>query len=268
MALPRLGQGTWHMGEDPARRTAEAGALRTGLELGVRLIDTAEMYGEGAAEEVVGEAIRGRRGEAYVVSKFYPHNASRRKLLGACDASLGRLGIERLDCYLYHWRGSVPLAETVGTLEELVAAGKIATWGVSNFDVSDLEELVAVPGGQAVAVNQVLYNLAQRGIEFDLMAWCAQRAIGVMAYSPLDEGRLVGHPALARIAAGIGASPPEVALAWTMRQPGICAIPKAARESNVRSNRRAADLVLDAATLEALDRAFPPPRRKTALAMI
>ena len=188
MAPPRLGMGTWHMGEARARRGAEVAALRLGLDLGMALVDTAEMYGEGGAEEVVGEALRGRRGDAFVVSKFYPHHAAPKALRAACDRSLARLGIERLDCYLYHWRGGVPLADTVGALGELVDAGKIASWGVSNFDTADMEELVAVPGGERVAVNQVLYNLARRGIEFDLLPWCAARGVAVMAYSPLDEG--------------------------------------------------------------------------------
>ena len=256
------------MGESRARRGAEVEAIRRGLDLGMPLIDTAEMYGNGGAEEVVGEALRGRRDGVFVVSKFYPHNASRAKLRSACAASLRRLGIERIDCYLYHWRGSVPLVETVATLEELVREGRIATWGVSNFDVSDLEELVAVPGGDRVAANQVLYNLSQRGIEFDLLAWCGGRGIDVMAYSPLDEGRLVKHPALAAVAKRLGTSPAEVALAWVLRDPRVVAIPKASNEDHVRANRAAADLVLDAATLAELDRAFPPPRRKTALAMI
>ena len=268
MRLPRLGLGTWHMGESRARRAAEAAALRLGLDLGVRLIDTAEMYGEGGAEEVVAEAIRGRREDAFVVSKFYPHHAGRRELRAACDASLARLGIDRLDCYLYHWRGSVALAETVAGLEELVGAGKIASWGVSNFDVADLEELVAIPGGERVAVNQVLYHLGARGIEFDLLPWCARHGVEVMAYSPLDEGRLVDHPGLAQIAARVGATAAELALAWVLREPNVAAIPKASRAEHVRANRRAAELVLDAQSRAELDRIFPPPRRKTALGMI
>ncbi|HET6265033.1 MAG TPA: aldo/keto reductase, partial [Usitatibacter sp.] len=199
-AMPRLGMGTWHMGERVGSRAAEVAALRLGLDLGMTLIDTAEMYGEGGAESVVGEAIGGRRDEVFVVSKFYPHHASRMKLRAACDASLRQLGIDALDLYLLHWRGSVPLAETVATLEDLVRAGKIRRWGVSNFDVADMEELAAVPGGGNVAANQVLYNLARRGAEFDLLPWCAGRGVAVMAYSPLDEGRLVRHPALDAVA--------------------------------------------------------------------
>ncbi len=268
MRLPRVGLGTWHMGESRARRAAEADVLRLGLDLGMPLVDTAEMYGEGGAEEVVAEAIRGRRDEVFLVSKFYPHHAGRRELQAACAASHLRLGVERLDCYLYHWRGPVPLAETVATLEELVGAGKIASWGVSNFDVADLEELVAIPGGERVAVNQVLYNLEERGIEFDLLAWCEGHGIEVMAYSPLAEGGLANHARLRAIAARLGASAAELALAWVLRQTNVAVIPKAARAEHVRANRRAADLVLDAGCLADLDRAFPPPRRKTALAMI
>jgi diketogulonate reductase-like aldo/keto reductase len=226
------------------------------------------MYGEGGAEEVVGRAIRGRRGDAFVVSKFYPHHASRAQLFAACDASLGRLGIDAIDLYLYHWRGSVPLAETVQALEELVARGKIRRWGVSNFDVADLEELVALPGGGNVAANQVLYNLERRGIEFDLLPWCRERGIAIMAYSPLDEGPLVHHPKLRPIAQALGITPAELAIAWAARDRLVCAIPKASTPEHVRSNRAAADVRLDAATLAALDRAFPPPRRKQRLAMI
>ncbi|HUP97485.1 MAG TPA: aldo/keto reductase [Usitatibacter sp.] len=266
--LPRLGMGTWHMGEDPSRRGKEVAALQLGLDLGITLIDTAEMYGEGGAEEVVGEAMRGRRGQARIVTKFYPHHASRELLRVACARSLERLAVERIDCYLYHWRGSTPLAETVEALGELVEEGRIASWGVSNFDVSDLEELVAIPGGERVAVNQVLYNLARRGIEFDLLSWCRERGMDVMAYSPLDEGPLARHPRVGALARALGVTAAELALAWTLRLPGICSIPKASTSEHVHANRRAADLVLDRATLEALDEAFPPPRRKTALAMI
>ena len=268
LALPRLGMGTWHMGESPRRRDAEVASLRLGLDLGVTLIDTAEMYGEGGAEQVVGEAIRGRREDVFVVSKFYPHQASRAKLRAACAASLKRLAIEAIDLYLLHWRGPVAFAETVATLEELVAEGKVRRWGVSNLDVADLEELVRVPGGRNVAANQVLYNLSRRGIEFDLLAWCAERGIAVMAYSPLDEGRLVRDRDLARIASRAGCDAARLALAWAMRDPLVCAIPKAASEAHVRANRAALDVKLDASVLAALDEAFPPPRRKTPLAMI
>jgi len=268
MRLPRLGLGTWHMGESRARRAEEVAALRLGLDLGLNLVDTAEMYAEGGAEEVVGEAIRGRRDEVVVVTKFYPHHAGAKALRAACEGSLKRLGIERIDLYLYHWRGSVPLRETAVALEKLVAEGKIARWGVSNFDVADLEELATVPGGDRVAADQVLYNLARRGAEFDLLPRCAARGVAVMAYSPLDEGPLAKHPAVAAVARQLGSTAAEVALAWAIRAPGLCAIPKAAREEHVRAIRRAADLELGAEALAALDRAFPPPTSKRALEMI
>jgi len=268
MGMPRLGLGTWNMGESRARRAAEVAALRLGLDLAMPLVDTAEMYGDGGAEEVVGEALRGRREGVFLVSKFYPHNAARAKLRQACARSLARLAVERIDCYLYHWRGAVPLAETVSTLEELVREGKIGSWGVSNFDVGDMQELVAVPGGERVAANQVLYNLSRRGIEFDLLPWCAERGIDVMAYSPLDQGRLLGHPVLRQVAASMEATAAQVALAWVLRDPRLVAIPKAAAPDHVKANRAAADLRLEPAALAALDRAFPPPRRKTALAML
>jgi diketogulonate reductase-like aldo/keto reductase len=266
--MPRLGMGTWHMGERPANRAREVAALRLGLDLGMNLIDTAEMYGEGGAESIVGEAFAGRREGVFVVSKFYPHHASRQKLKAACDASLRQLGVERMDLYLLHWRGPVPLEETVATLEELVRAGKIARWGVSNFDVADMEELVAVPGGGNVAANQVLYNLGRRGVEFDLLGWCADHGVRVMAYSPLDEGRLVRHPALDAVARRLKATAAQVAIAWVLRLPSIVAIAKASTPEHVRANRAALDLVLDDEALEALDRAFPPPRRKRPLEMI
>jgi diketogulonate reductase-like aldo/keto reductase len=256
------------LAERPDRRRSEIAALQAGVDAGMTLIDTAEMYGDGGAEEVVREAIRGRRDGVFVVSKFYPHHASRAKLFAACDASLRRLGIDALDLYLYHWRGSVPLAETVPALEELVARGRIRRWGVSNFDVSDLEELVAIPGGQKVAANQVLYNLERRGIEFDLLPWCRDRGVAVMAYSPLDEGPLAHHPKLRPIASGLGITPAQLAIAWAARDPLVCAIPKASTPEHVRSNRAAADVRLDAKTLAALDAAFAPPRRKQRLEMI
>ena len=266
--VPRLGMGTWHMGERANNRAAEVAALRLGLDHGMNLIDTAEMYGDGGAESVVGEAIHGWRDGTFVVSKFYPHHASRLKLIAACDGSLAQLGGETIDLYLLHWRGTVPLEETVSTLEELVRVGKIQRWGVSNFDVADMEALVAVPGGNRCAANQVLYNLAHRGPEFDLLPWCAARRIPIMAYSPLDEGPLARHPAVAAVARELKVTAAEVALAWTIRNPGVCTIPKASREEHVRAIRKAADLRLDAAAIAALDRAFPPPTRKRPLEVI
>ena len=266
--LPPLGMGTWHMGESARTRAAEVRALRLGLDLGVDLIDTAEMYGDGGAERVVGEAIRARRDGVFVVSKFYPHHASRRALVAACEGSLERLAIDAIDLYLLHWRGSVPMAETVETLGRLVQAGKIRRWGVSNFDVADMEELARVAGAERVAANQVLYNLAHRGVEYDLLPWCAARAIDVMAYSPLGEGSLAGHPQLRTVAKRLGATPAQVAVAWLLRRPGVCVIPKASREEHVRANAAARELALDAEALQALDRAFPPPTRKRRLEMI
>ena len=268
MKLPRLGRGTWHMGEAPAARAAEVAALRAGLDAGLGLIDTAEMYGDGGAEEIVGEAIRGRRGEAFVVSKFYPHNASRKKLPAACEASLARLGIERIDLYLLHWRGSVPLEETVETLELLVRQGKVARWGVSNFDVGDIQELARAPGGDRVAANQVLYNLARRGIEFDLLPLCQASRIDVMAYSPLDEGPLARHPSLVAAAREAGITPAQLAVAWVISREGVCAIPKSSSEARVRELAAARDVKLDRAVVAALDAAFPPPAGKRALEVI
>ena len=266
--MPRLGMGTWHMGERPKDRAAEVAALRLGLDLGVTLVDTAEMYGDGEAERIVGEALRGRRDAVYLVSKFYPHHAGKRELASACEASLKRLGVEAIDLYLLHWRSSVPFATMVEALERLEAAGKIGRWGVSNLDVGDLEELVRAPGGVRVAADQVLYNLARRGAEFDLLPWCARRGVDVMAYSPLDEGALAAHPALRGIAERIGATPAQVALAWLLRDQRVAVIPKASSVEHVRDNAAARGIALDAEALAALDAAFPPPRRKRALEII
>ncbi len=265
--LPRLGLGTWRMGESRARRADEIAALRLGLDLGVTLIDTAEMYGAGEAEEIVAEAIRGRRREVFVVTKFYPHHASRAALERACEGSLKRLDIDAIDLYLLHWRGDVPFAETVATLERLAAAGKIRRWGVSNLDVADLEDLATIDRGGRVAANQVLYSLTQRGIEFDLLPWCAKRHVPVMAYSPLDQGAIASNAKLRAIARRRELAPAQLALAWVLRDPNIVAIPKATRLEHVRANHAAAAVTLDAATLAELDAAFPAPRRKTPLAM-
>lgn len=266
--MPRFGMGTWHMGESAATRSAEVAALRLGLELGVRLIDTAEMYAEGGAEEVVGEAIRGRRDGVCIVSKFYPHHAARKDLVAACERSRARLGIDCIDCYLLHWRGPLPLAETVDTLNQLTAQGRIASWGVSNFDTADMEELFALPGGDRAAANQVLYNLVRRGPEFDLLPWCSTRKVDVMAYSPLDEGPLARHPAVVAVAEDLGVTAAQVAIAWTLLRAEVVSIPKAAREAHMRDNVAASSLRLNRGAQEALDRAFPPPRRKMPLAMI
>lgn len=267
-ALPRLGLGTWHMGEDPAQRAKEVAALRAGIDLGLKLIDTAEMYADGGAEEVVGEAIRNRRDDVYLVTKFYPHHASRKELVAACERSLDRLGVDGIDLYLLHWRGRVPLAQTVETLERLVEAGKIERWGVSNLDVDDLEELAGVKGGKAVYADQVLYNPARRGIEYDLLPWCRKHDVQVMAYSPLDEGALVADRRLAAMAADLGFSASQLALAWVLRQEGVCAIPKAGRVEHVRENAKALEIRLDEGTLREIDRMFPPPSRKQRLEII
>ena len=263
--VPLLGQGTWHMGEGHDPPAAEADALRLGMDLGMTLIDTAEMYGDGGAERVVGKALAGRRDEAFIVSKVYPQNANRRVMERSCDASLSRLGTDRIDLYLLHWRGSTPLAETVDTFERLQSAGKILRWGVSNFDVDDMTELP----GTAVATNQVLYNLESRGIEFDLLPWCARRHLPVMAYSPVGQaGALLASPALRDVAARHGATPAQIAIAWSLRLPGVISIPKSADPDHVRANAAAATLDLTVADLATLDKAFPPPKRRTPLEML
>lgn len=267
VSVPALGQGTWHMGERGADRRAEAASLRLGLDLGLTLIDTAEMYAEGGAEEVVADAIAGRRDEVFLVSKVYPHNASRTRLPRALEASLKRLRTDRLDLYLLHWRGSVPLAETVEAMERAKADGKIARWGVSNLDLDEVEELG--PALPACATDQVLWNLEARGVEYDLLPFCAARGMPVMAYSPIGQGgALLRHRALAAVAARHGATPAQVALAFVLGRPGVIAIPKAADPAHLRQNAAARDLRLAAQDLAALDAAFPPPRRKRPLAMI
>jgi diketogulonate reductase-like aldo/keto reductase len=265
--VPALGQGTWMMGEGRHSRDAEIKALQLGLDLGMTLLDTAEMYASGGAEEITGAAMRGRRDAVFVVSKVLPSNASRAGTVAACERSLKRLGTDRIDLYLLHWRGNHPLSETVAGFESLKDAGKIRHWGVSNFDVEDMKELLAA-GGEAVACNQVLYNLTRRGIEYDLTAWQAARRIPVMAYSPIEQGRLARNKALAAIASAHGASAAQIALAFVLAQPNTIAIPKAGSEPHVRENRAAADIVLSPDDLAALDAAFPPPRRKTSLEMI
>ena len=266
-AVPALGQGTWMMAERPEQRAAEIAALREGVELGLTLIDTAEMYADGASERLVGEAIVGMRDRVFLVSKAYPHNASRDRLPAACEASLRRLGTDRLDLYLLHWRGSVPLAETVEAMERLVAAGKVLRWGVSNLDVDDMEELLAA-GGAACAADQVLWNLTRRGPERNLLPWLDARSMPLMAYSPVEQGRLLGHPELVAIAGELGATPAQVALAWLLARDGVIAIPKAGSVAHVCENRAAADLVMDAAVMARLDLAFPAPRGRVPLEML
>ena len=267
-AIPALGQGTWQMAEDTSRRTQEINALRLGLELGMTLIDTAEMYGEGAAEELVAEAIAGRRDEAFLVSKVYPHHASRSGVVQACERSLKRLQTDRLNLYLLHWRGSVPLEDTVAGFEELRRSGKIRHWGVSNFDTSDMEELARVANGANCGTNQVLYNVTRRGPEFDLIPWMAARRMPLMAYSPIEQGRLPQSGALQVIGEKHQASAFQIALAWLLQQPGVIAIPKAGRPDHVRDNQRALEIKLSPEELKAINAQFPPPGRKRPLEMI
>jgi diketogulonate reductase-like aldo/keto reductase len=267
-SMPTLGLGTWRIGERKGARAAEIDALRLGITLGMSLVDTAEMYGDGGAEEVVGEAIAGQRDGVFLVSKVYPHNATRRGVVSACKRSLARLRVHQLDLYLLHWRGDVPVADTVAGFESLREQGLIRAWGVSNFDLDDMQALMKVPGGNGCAANQVLYHLGRRGIEFDLLPWCRERGIAVMAYSPVDQGRLPRNSALQRLATAQRTSAAQLAIAWLLAQTGVVVIPKAADAAHVRDNRAAADLRLDEATLEAIDRAFPPPRRATPLAML
>lgn len=265
--VPVLGQGTWRMGDDASIRKAEVAALRTGIELGMTLIDTAEMYASGGAEKVVGEAIGGRRDQVFVVTKFYPQNATRERMAAACDRSLRRLNIEQIDLYLLHWRGDVPLKETLAGFDDLLAAKKIRYAGVSNFDVDDMTELARLKNGlERIVTNQVLYNLERRGIEWDLLPWMRKRHRPVIAYSPVEEGLLTGsHPVLKRVAGRHDATPAQIALAWVIREDGVIAIPKAADLEHVRENRGAADIELTKRDLAELDESFPPPDGKKPL---
>lgn len=263
--VPVLGQGTWKMGENKSKHASEVAALRLGIDLGMTLIDTAEMYGSGAAELLVGEAVAGQRDQVFLVTKVYPHNASRRGVPDACERSLRRLRTDVIDLYLLHWRGNTPLAETVEAFERLRAEGKIRRWGVSNFDVDDLEEL----GSGQCAANQVLYNPEARGIEFDLLPWCQQRRMPIMAYSPVGQGgSLLKNAALKAVGARHEVTPAQVALAWTLRRPGVISIPKAGDESHVRENAAAADLQLTSEDLTEIDKALAPPGRKERLGML
>nr|WP_242343773.1 aldo/keto reductase [Anaeromyxobacter sp. SG22] len=267
--IPALGLGTWFMAEDPTRRETELAALELGIDLGLTLIDTAELYADGGAEKLVGEAIAGRRDEVFLVSKVLPTNASRAGTIAACEGSLRRLGTDRIDLYLLHWRGSFPLEETLEAFHELVDAGKIRHWGVSNFDVPDLEELFGLPGGPRVEADQVLYNLSRRGIELDLLPWCRARGIPVMAYSPFEQGRVLrDNPALASVAERHGATPAQIALAWVLRLGGVSAIPKAGTPAHVEENRAALDLRLTGEDLAELDGAFPQPEEEQPLEML
>ena len=265
--VPALGQGTWKMAERRDRRAAEVAALRTGVDLGMTLIDTAEMYADGAAETLVGDAVAGIRDRVFIVSKAYPQNASRELLPRACAASLKRLATDRIDLYLLHWRGSVPLAETVEAMERLRASGLVRYWGVSNLGIDDMAELVAA-GGTECAADQILYNLTRRGPEADLLPWLAGRGIAAMAYSPVEQGRLVRDERLAGVATKHDVTPAQVALAWTLRDDGVIAIPKAGTAEHVCDNRAAADLSLTDQDLAVLDAAFQPPRGRRPLEML
>ena len=268
-SVPVLGQGTWQLGERSKRRAQEITALQLGIDLGLTLIDTAEMYGDGAAEELVAEAIVGRRAQVFLVTKVLPGNATqRKKLVASCEHSLRRLRVEHIDLYLLHWRQNENLAMAVETFGELARAGKIRHWGVSNFDVSDLEELNGLPGGAQVASNQVLYNLSRRGIEFDLLPAARRRGLNVMAYTPIEQGRILGDAALREVAARHQATPAQVALAWVIRQDGVMAIPRSGSPVHVRENAGALGIKLSARDLQDIDRAFPPPAKPRPLEMI
>jgi diketogulonate reductase-like aldo/keto reductase len=267
-AVPVLGQGTWHLAEARHRHKEEVQALRLGLDLGMTLIDTAEMYAEGGAEELVGEAIEGRRKDVFLVSKVLPHNATVRGTMLACDRSLRRLRTNHLDLYLLHWRGSVPLEHTITAFDALVKAGKIRYWGVSNFDTSDMEEVAALDEGGDLATDQVLYNLARRGPEYDLLPWCRQRHIPIMAYSPIEQGRILEHSTLEAVAIRHSATPAQVALAWVLQQDGVIAIPKAGSARHVRENRGALEVRLTRQDMAELDRAFPLPTEPRPLEML
>jgi len=268
--VPALGQGTWYMGERGGSAAQEADALRLGVDLGMTLIDTAEMYASGGAEQVVAKAVAGIRDRVFIVSKVLPQNASRTGVAAACERSLQRLGTDRIDLYLLHWRGGHPLAETVAAFEALKRAGKIRYWGVSNFDTADMTELLGLPDGSGCAANQVLYHPDSRGIEFDLLPWCGEHAIPVMAYSPLghDVRRLLGSSALQSVARRHGATPAQVAIAWGLRGGNVISIPKAADVAHVRENAAAGEIVLTAEDLAAIDTAHRPPKRKVALDLL
>jgi diketogulonate reductase-like aldo/keto reductase len=266
--VPALGQGTWNMGDDPARRAEELATLRRGIDLGLTLIDTAEMYGDGLSESLVGEAIAGRRDEVFLVSKVYPHNASRKVMRRSCEASLRRLGTDRLDLYLLHWSGSVPLKETLETFASLQRDGLIRQFGVSNLDLADMRELWDLPGGAGVQTDQLLYNLTRRGIEHDLLPWLNERGVPVMAYSPIEQGRLAADKRLLKFAARHAMTPAQVALAWLLAREDVIAIPKTASRARLQENVEALENPLDTAALAELDQLFPPPGRAVPLEML
>jgi len=266
--MPIFGLGTWRMGESARRRADEVAALRHGIERGVTLIDTAEMYGDGEAETIVADAVGARRDEVFIVSKVLPQNSSRARTVAACERSLKRLKTERIDLYLLHWRGSPPVSETLEAFQALKKEGKILDWGVSNFDLGEMDDVARCKGGAACATNQVLYNLSRRGIEFDLMPWCKKRGMPIMAYSPIEQGRILGDATLRDVAARHGVTPAQVALAWLIRQEGVITIPKAGRAAHVDDDLAALDLKLTKDDLATLDRAFPPPKTPQPLEML
>jgi diketogulonate reductase-like aldo/keto reductase len=266
--MPKFGLGTWRMGESARKRADEVRALAHGLSLGVTLIDTAEMYGDGEAETIVADAVGAKRDEVFIVSKVLPSNSSKRGTIAACERSLKNLRTDRIDLYLLHWRGSAPFSETIEAFETLKASGKIGGWGVSNLDIDDMQELAASKAGNGCATNQVLYNLTRRGIEFDLMPWCDKRKMPIMAYSPIEQGRMLRHAGLAGMAKRHGATPAQVALAWLFRQDGIIVIPKATALAHVEEDIGALDVKLTDDDLATLDRAFPPPKKATSLDML
>ncbi|WP_066732342.1 aldo/keto reductase [Cupriavidus sp. D384] len=266
--VPALGLGTWNIGDHRATRAEEIATLQMGLDMGLRLVDTAEMYGEGLSESLIGEALAGRRDDAFLVSKVYPHNASRKGAVAACERSLRRLGTDHLDLYLLHWRGDVPFEDTIEAFQALQAAGKIRHFGVSNLDLSDMEEFWDTPGGDAVAVNQLLYNLTRRGIEFDLLPWLRERNVPVMAYSPIEQARLLRNAGLKRFAEQHGMTPAQAALAWLLASDDIIAIPKTGHRDRLRDNIGALDITLTPEQLAELDKLFPPPRHAQPLAML
>jgi diketogulonate reductase-like aldo/keto reductase len=269
VSVPVLGQGTWQLGDSAARRKQEIAALQLGIDLGLTLIDTAEMYGDGASEQLVGEAIAGRRERVFVVTKILPGNAtSRKKMVACCEASLRRLRVEHVDLYLLHWRSGENLPVAVDTFNELVESGKIRHWGVSNFDVADLEELRGLPGGDRACSNQVLYNVSRRGIEFDLLPLAKQDGRNVMAYTPIEQGRILDHATLKEVAARHQVTPAQIALAWVIRQDGVTAIPRASSPEHVRENADASRIQLSPRDISDIDLAFPPPRKKKSLEMI
>ena len=265
--IPILGQGTWRMGEKASQKQAEINALKLGIDLGMTLIDTAEMYGEGGAERVVSEAIGDRRQEVYLVSKFYPYNASYQGVIKACDRSLARLKTDYLDLYLLHWRGSIPLAETLEGLQHLKQAGKILDYGVSNFDTDDMEEAESLPSGKEIVINQVLYNLIHRGIEWDLLPWCQKRSIPIMAYSPVEQRAFVNDSKLKNIAVKHNATPTQIALSWLLQQDHVISIPKATNPQHIKENCSAKEIDLTEEDIKEIDLAFKPPSRKMSLAM-